>query len=532
MKNVKNSGRTQFLACMFAGCLFAVLFVLIIFSPGNIDPVNTRWVINGGGDNLQHYLGWRFFRTGRWTRYLLFMRNWNYPVGTSVIVTDSNPLFCLLFKLLNKFLPDAFQFNGIWILVSYVLLAVFSALISWRLTHNGLMSFAGIVFAVLNPVILQRALIHDTLTAHWLILAAIWLLLNEDSAWNLPGWFILTEITLLVHIYFLPMLAFVLSLQLIWMLQKKRSAVRLFSVAAVFILAVFSGYFIFGYAFIQPQSGSYGELSMNLNSFFNPDGVSSILPARPTLPLQYEGFNYFGLGLLIMIPIAVLFGFQTFHKQWLFYLIPTTVLILFAVSNHAYFDLHPVFDLHLSDRTVSVLSVLRSSGRLAWPVYYLVLFGSLRMLSALPYRKKILCSAVMVFALIQAFDLKDFFMDSARRFHSPGNPVIDLPSGFSDLVSGRISHLYVSDGDAKTLDALALFAAENCLTFNKSTNARGIKKVWGGDELAMENLTCEQVDPDSGYLYLSDDYPSALADCINIETNKIGDWILIMGQQP
>ncbi len=514
------------MACLFSGCILGILFVLLIFSPGNICPANTDWVINGGGDNLQHYLGWRFFRNSPWTRYLLFMKNWNYPVGTSVIVTDSNPLFCLFFKLIGKILPDTFQFNGIWILTSYLLLALFSGLIGWRLTHHFLLTLTGTVLALLNPVILQRALIHDTLTAHWLILAAVWLALNDDKKLNPAGWFILTEITLLIHVYFIPMLIFVFSLQLVRMFQKKRTFGRIFFLVSVLSAAILSGYFMFGYSLIEPQSGSYGELSMNLNAFINPDGVSSVIKSRPTLPLQYEGFNYLGLGLLLLSIIAFVFGIRYFRKRWLFYLIPTSVLILFAVSNNAYFDLNQVFHIELPERVSSVLSVFRSSGRLAWPVYYLVLFGSLRLISATEYGKRTLCFAVLLCAAIQIIDLKDFCMESARRFRSPQNQIADIPPELSGLME-NVSHLYVSDGDAKSTDALALFAVEHQMTFNKCTNARGTKRIFGGDELDMNQLTCSRVRADSAFIYLSGNYPVDLEQCGNAVIEKRREWVLI-----
>ncbi len=531
MKNRSYDDRCRMILCLAASCFLGIIFILLVFSPGNIIPTNVNWVINGGGDNLQHYLGWRFFRNSPWTRYILFMKNWDYPVGTSVIVTDSNPLFCLIFKLLDKILPDVFQFNGLWILTSYVLLAFFAGLIGWRLTKNILLTLAGTVFVILNPVILQRALIHDTLTAHWLILASIWLFINDDKKWNCPGWFILIELSLLIHVYFVPMLAFVFSLQVIRMLQKKRSALRVGSTVVVFLTAVLFGYFVFGYSYILPQSGSYGELSMNLNAFFNPDGVSSILPSRPTLPLQYEGFNYFGLGLLILIPLAILRGIRNFRKQWLLYLGPALILILIAVSDHAYFDLHQVFHITLSERFVSMLTVLRSSGRLVWPFFYLVLFGSLRLLSSVSDRKKVIYFAVLVCLAIQIVDLTDFCFDCSVRFRSPENHLTDLPSELSDFISEKISHLYISDGDAKSVDALALFAADRKMTINTSTNARSIKHIFGGDKLDMEHLICGQVTADSVYLYLSHDYPAVLNECDYVDLVNIDEWTLIRNHE-
>ena len=173
MIQMKMDDNKKHILSMISAGVFALIFILLIFSPQNVDPLNTDWVTNGGGDNLQHYLGWRFFRNSPWTRYLLFMRNLDAPVGTSVIVTDSNPLCCLIFKLFRNLLPESFQFNGIWIISSYILLGVFAAAVIWCLTHSVMLSFAGVIIAVVNPVVLQRSLIHENLTAHWLILAGI-----------------------------------------------------------------------------------------------------------------------------------------------------------------------------------------------------------------------------------------------------------------------------------------------------------------------------------------------------------------------
>ena len=186
----------------------ALIFVLVVFGPANIDPLNTDWVTTGGGDNLQHYIGWRFFRNAPWSRQLLFDQELNYPVGTSVIVTDSNPLFCLVFKLLRSVLPAEFQFNGIWILSCYLLLAFFAVLILRQLSARPVICVLGAMLAVLNPVVLQRALIHDNLCAHWLILAAILLFLNRAQyRRNAVGWALLVLVTLLIHFYFIPMIA-------------------------------------------------------------------------------------------------------------------------------------------------------------------------------------------------------------------------------------------------------------------------------------------------------------------------------------
>ena len=513
---------------ILTGCLVSLLFILIIFTPRNVDPLYTGWVRNGGGDNLQHYLGWRFFRNDGWNRFFLFMRNLNYPVGTSVIVTDSNPLFCLLLKPLKSVLPDEFQFNGIWIVLSYLLIAFFSGVISWQLTHKVSFTLAGTIISILNPVVMQRALIHDTLTAHWLILAAVWLAVNFEKRLNLPGWFVLTGMALLIHIYFIPMIAFVLVLQIIRMLMKKQPVIKIIVLIAVFALALILGYFLFGFSHILPQTGSYGELSMNLNAFINPDSVPSLLGSRVTNPLQYEGFNYWGIGLILIVLAACILDVKNSIKHTVFYLLPVMLLIVTAVSNEGYFDKTLIWHFEIPEWINSYLSVFRSSGRLVWPLYYLVLFASLYILANNSEKNKFAVYVVLLCVILQAADLNGFHRQTAGRFRNPGNDLPELAGSLRESIPNDTIHLYCSDGDAKTVDALALFAADHHMTFNKSANARSIEHIYGGDQLEMNELSCSQLQPDSAYIFLGrDEYPENLDLCENAEVRKTDEWILV-----
>ena len=520
-KNKKNLS-------ILTGCLFSLLFILIICTPQNVDPLYTGWVRNGGGDNLQHYLGWRFYRNDGWNRFLLFMRNLNYPVGTSVIVTDSNPLVCLLLKPLNSILPDEFQFNGIWIVLSYLLIALFSGVISWHLTRKVTFTLAGTIISIFNPVVMQRALIHDTLTAHWLILAAVWLALNFKKRWNPVGWFVLTEAALLIHIYFIPMIAFVLVLQIIRMLVKKQPVINMIVLIAVFLLALILGYYIFGFSHILPQTGSYGELSMNLNAFINPDSIPSILGSRATNPLQYEGFNYWGIGLLLIVLAACILDGKNLLKNSLLYLLPALILVLTAVSNEAYFDKTLIWHLEIPGWMNSFLSIFRSSGRLVWPLYYLVLFVSLYVLAKKSETGKFTVYIVLLCVILQAADLNGFHRQTAERFRHPDNDLPELDELLREAIPDETIHLYCSDGDSKTVDALALFAADHHITFNKSANARSIEHIYGGDQMEMADLSCSQLKMGSVYIYLrGDEYPETLDHCEDAEVRSADGWIMI-----
>ena len=525
-----NSGERRKI-CMIGGCLFALAFILLIFSPGNVDPVNTQWVVHGGGDNLQHYLGWRFFRESGWNRYLLYMRNLNYPAGTSVIVTDSNPLFCLIFKAFDKILPQTFQFNGIWITLSYLLLGYFAAKISWHLTKSVPLTFTGAMLAVMNPVILQRALIHDTLTAHWLILAAIWLCLNDAKKWNLPCWFLLTEAALLIHFYFIPMLAFILVLQVIRILKGKKRFSAIVMTGGVFFIALVSGYFLFGYSHILPQSGSYGELSLNLNAFINPDSIPAILKARPKLSLQYEGFNYWGLGMLVLVLTGFAAGRLRFVKSILPYLLPAALLVLAAASNDGWFDRQQVYHFDIPERLHSLLSVFRSSGRLVWCLYYLAMFAVLSAFGRIPGKKTLLGVLAAACVMLQFADLDQFFRETAVRFRSPANELEEIPAEFPVLLPEGKTHLFCSEGDPKSADALGLFAADHHMTYNRSANARGIENIFGGDPVDMASADCGMIGNEDVFVYLPGSaFPENAASCPGVTVTELNGWRILYSQ--
>lgn len=519
--------------CVLFGCITSLIMILLVFSPDNVDPTNIKWVTNGGGDNLQHYLGWKFFRNSPWNRYLLFMRNLNYPIGTSVIVTDSTPLFCLIFKFLKNIIPERFQFNGIWITLSYLLIGCFSSLIGWRITKKNSLTLVSVIISILNPVVLQRALIHDSLTAHWLILAAIYLMLYEGTRWNIAGWAFLTFLTLLIHVYFIPMVAFVLILQIIRMMIKKRPALSIFVSLLAFVVPLCAGYFLLGYSHILPQSGSYGELSMNLNAFINPDSIPSLLSPRPIQPLQYEGFNYLGLGLILLIICGMVIGRKELAIQSIPYILPVIALILFAVSNEGYFDKHLIYRVELPEKLYSSLSILRSSGRLVWPLYYLFLFVGVyeiaKVTNVTAGKRKMLIELLpLLCVFIQIADLHGFLLQAAERFRNPTNVLPVLSEEFVSAIPVHTKYLYCSDGDSKIVDAISLFAADNHMTFNRSSNARKIEHIYGGDMLEMDKLNCQQIQPDSVYVYINGaNFPSEIESCENVLIDEADDYIFV-----
>ena len=55
-------------------------------------------------------------------------------------------------------------------------------------------------------------------------------------------------------------------------------------------------------------------------------------------------------------------------------------------------------------------------------------------------------------------------------------------------IFGNVEHLAITEGDSKIIDAFALMAIENKITFNRSANARGIKNIFGGENIPISEL--------------------------------------------
>ena len=92
---------------LIAGTIGAFVFITI-YGTKILNPCYTDWLMSGG-DLSQHYLGWKMYRNGDWTFPIGLTDQLAYPHYTSVIFTDSIPVFAVFFKLISPILPNDFQ---------------------------------------------------------------------------------------------------------------------------------------------------------------------------------------------------------------------------------------------------------------------------------------------------------------------------------------------------------------------------------------------------------------------------------------
>lgn len=101
----------------------AFLVFCSIYGIHVLNPTYTDWLMSGG-DLTQHYLGWKAYRNSSWHFPIGMTDTLAYPYLTSVIFTDSIPLFAVFFKILSPILPAEFQYFGFYGLLCFILQAV------------------------------------------------------------------------------------------------------------------------------------------------------------------------------------------------------------------------------------------------------------------------------------------------------------------------------------------------------------------------------------------------------------------------
>jgi hypothetical protein len=168
---------------------------------------------------------------------------------------------------------------------------------------------------------------------------------------------------------------------------------------------------------MDSTSSGYGNLSMNLNALINPyvDGYSKYIQAMPGANSgQLEGFNYLGLGIILLGIIyskklyIKLFNSEWQRKHW-FLLLGCVGLSLFALSDHIMLGSFNIVSIMLPSELKSLFSVFRASGRMFWPVYYLIVIFILKI--AFNDKRKIAVLIIAICSIIQILDIGGGILD-------------------------------------------------------------------------------------------------------------------------
>lgn len=505
--------------------LFGVLIYGYLFGYATLNPANVAWMMQG--DPAQHYLGWQFFRCEPWQWPLGRINSYGYPAGTTIVFSDAIPLLALAFKPFNALLGSEFQYFGLWILSCYLLTGLFAQrLMGWFTPHPWLRMLGACLF-ILSPPMLMRGYGHEALMAHWLLLAAMHGFL---AAWSPRKWLLLLVTAALTHPYLLLM---VLGLWLASITPRQQplraSAWQaggkqiLLILPPLLLVMLAAGY-------LKPGGGGvagegYGFFSMNMLALIQPDfigtqhGASRLIGNIGVATAgQYEGYLYLGAGMLLLGFVASLAcasrklrpaatampadNSLALRNTWPLLMIAFAFWCL-ALSNQITLGPYHLANVPLPASLHTALSTFRASGRLGWPLFYLlnlILLGGI--VRHLAYRPALALLSLAL--LLQVVDLSAKYKALRNFIHARSHWETPLKSPAWSRWAADAERLILLTPPAETAQIYLPFAelaARRHLATNAAHTARANEDQLTQDvQQTRQALTQGRADPRTLYI--------------------------------
>jgi hypothetical protein len=403
--------------------------IALLGRPG-LDPTSVSWL---AGDAAQNQVGWAFFRhEPSWHWPLTWSQRLGAPAGISISQLGPAPLVALLLRPLSPILPEPFQYLGLWAALSFVLQAYFALRLCLLLCNGSwTVAFLGTLLLVGSPAMTARLAPrfgHFALAGHWLILASLYLYFRDAEPtrrWLLPACG-LVLIATGIDPYLAAMCLLVAFAAVTRRVLEGRCAWYQAGTAIAVVSAVTGvGLTVFGLVtsahLHDYATADYGLYSMNLLAPLDPGEWRSVAlpPLAQATAGQYEGYNYLGLGViglwlvaLLARPRAVL---RLCTKRTVPLLAVAVVCTVAAASSTVTLGPATIARIPFPHALDVLTHTLRTSGRLFWPTYYLLVLGAVVLTSRSwrsPWREALLVGTV----LVQAADLADLRRDVRAGF--------------------------------------------------------------------------------------------------------------------
>jgi hypothetical protein len=271
-----------------------------------------------------------------------------------------------------------------------------------------------------------------SLAAHWIILLSFFIEIVFKNKNKLIYWTLLIAISSLIHFTLTIIISIIFVVFSLNRLMENKNIKHFFFEMIFTFSVLFFIMYVLGY-FKIPITDSlgfgYGYYKLNLISIFNPQIVipkgallwSNFLPTiLVNTGEELEGFNYLGLGGILLLIILIIFTMLNYKKMFSKnirpYLLICILLTIIALTNNISFSQNTLVELEIPKYIYGPLSLVRASGRLFWPVYYLIFIASIFIIYE-KFGKKISISILSLLFLIQ---------------------IIDISAGFKKIYNGNI----------------------------------------------------------------------------------------------
>ena len=516
-----------------------ILVAIIIFhykiGIWNVLPFNVEWLLQAS-DWPQHQLGWEFFRRTAWNWPLGEFSNLLYPVDTNIGFTDSIPLLAISFKLFDFILPGFFQYIGLWLFINLILQGYLAFLIFKKLNLPTNYAIVAGVLLQLTPALIAR-FNHPALTAHWLILLTIYNYISfKGNSKDIYLNFLAIVLSSLIHPY-LAIMIIPLSLANLWRFQSWRKVILLSVIAIVVpvILWMSIGYFV-EYSIGDRQS--LGYYSASLQTFFNPayaiwnhnirDASFWLNVRSPRYMLQYEGFAYLGIGLLIAIilnfisliikiiqkPSPVITYIinsikSIFLTRKIFFILALLGISLYAIMYHdIVLKIEAYGNIYVIRAFLEKAGVIRANGRFIWPLMYIVIILAIYLIYKLMPKKAYYI--LLILLLAQSIDISPLIKE--RLFKDQEFTNISSNSGlfWRDLIK-NYDKVYMYPGGQRSYNRdddyiiFTFWAAQNNIPINAGYLSRYDIEISRKFNLELEqNLNNYNLDKNALYITTKD----------------------------
>ena len=505
-----------------AALLGGIAFVLI-YGVKILNPLYTDWLLTGG-DPSQHYLGWEFFRRSDWYFPLGLTDQLAYPLKTSVIYTDSIPIFAVFFKLFRSILPQQFQYFGIWGLLCFVLQGYYAAKILGERSSSKTVILAGSGFFIVSPIMIFRMYYHTALAAHWLILLAIYFYSKHEKEYRdifrpVMQWGILGILIGSIHLYFVPMCGAILLGYILCSIWKERKIrIRFFYPGISFSVGLFLTVYLLGGFSSGADTGTnnLGLFSFNLNAFLNPMSYSTLLKNTSLWDWpfytqgQYEGFSYLGMGIILLCACGIVLMIRNIFRRrkpsvyQIMTVLMSVGLIVMAASPTITWNDKLLLQLPYSSTIYKYWGIFGSCGRMAWPVVYFLMIFGITSIGNMKWKRKEISNVIIILAcLVQVIDLSGQLYKRHENYSK--KVVYQSPLAgtvWDDIIStGEYKHVVwvTHNVDHDDVIQVAVYAMRNDMTMGNFYFARGIDKR----DITEEQL--QNTSEDCVYVFLKSD---------------------------
>lgn len=395
--------------------IYTLLIFDLIVGIARLNPSNINWIASTQDvDYWQGYISWEQFRKTPWGLPLAENPRVGEELSGSIIHSGGIPLFEIPLKTMNYFLPETFQYFGMWTLFCFLGQAIAGYKIAGLIFKSIVLRHMIAISLLFSPIFLVRINWHQGLIAQFLIVFALYLVFRNDTRIHFLYWSILLTCSFLVHGYIAIMATLIFLASLFDSLIRKRISFLEFTkgliwcAPGVIISLWVSGYFMIGQSGLD--SGWPNWLwKMDLLQPINFAGWSHSLSwLRESQVGNLEGFAYLGIW-----PIALLFISSLANKGFLNPVLKNIkkypslsvlllVFFLFSLSNKVTLGRKEI-NYQIPKFIESYYGIFRASGRFFWPLYYLIVIAALYFVKNSIREPKI----IVILALALTFHIVD-----------------------------------------------------------------------------------------------------------------------------